>query len=145
MNMIRHYFRKLRKSERGASMVEFAIVALLLFTLIFGIIEFGWLFFGWITLTGAVREGARLAIVGEDGIEQAVINHARVVNITSGPKISKGGSGPTKTVTVEATGEIPLLTGLFSFLSNTGGNSYRVSSEATMRYESGLVQETNNN
>ena len=142
--MIRHYFRKLGKSERGATMVEFAIIALLLFTLILGIVEFGWLFFGWITLTGAVREGARRAIVGEADVVQVVENHARAVSITSGPTISRGGAGHTRTVTVAATGEIPLLTGLFSFLSNTGGNSYRVSAEATMRYESGMVTVTNN-
>ena len=142
--MIRHYFRQLRKSERGATMVEFALVALLLFTLIFGIVEFGWVFFGWITLTGAVREGARRAIVGESHIEQTVIDHARVVNITSGPTISMGGAGQTKTVTVSATGEIPLMTGLFSFISNTGSNTYQVSAEATMRYESGIVTVNNN-
>ena len=140
--MIRYYFRQLGKNERGAAMVEFAIIALLLFTLILGIVEFGWVFFGWITLTGAVREGARRAIVGENNIEATVIEHARAVTITDGPKISMDGAGQTKTVTVAATGEIPLLTGLFSFLSNTGGSSYRVSSEATMRYESGIVTVT---
>ena len=143
--MIRHYFRQLRKSERGATMVEFALVALLLFTLIFGIVEFGLVFFGWITLTGAVREGARRAIVGESDIEQTVIDHARAVNITSGPTISMDGAGQTKTVTVSATGEIPLMTGLFSFISNTGSNTYQVSAEATMRYESGIVTVNDNN
>jgi len=142
--VIRHYYRKLGKNERGATMVEFALVALLLFTLIFGIIEFGWVFFGWITLTGAVREGARRAIVGESNIEETVIEHARAVIITSGPTLSMGGAGQTKTVTVSATGEIPLMTGLFSFISNTGSNTYQVSAEATMRYESGIVTEDNN-
>jgi len=143
--LIRRLFRRLRKNDQGATIVEFAIVSLLLFTLIFGIVEFGLVFFGWITLTGAVREGARRAIVGESDIEQTVIEHARVVNITSGPIISMAGAGQTKTVTVSATGEIQLVTGLFSFLSNTGSNTYQVSSEATMRYESGIVTVTNNN
>lgn len=141
--MIRHYFRKLGKSERGAAMVEFAIIALLLFTLIFGIIEFGWLFFGWITLTGAVREGARLAVVGEDGIKETIERHAFAIQLdVSSPSVTTSGSGSTKTVTVSATGEIPLITGLFAFLSNTGNNTFQLSAESTMRYESGTVPET---
>ena len=72
--MIRHYFRKLRKSERGAAMVEFAIIAMLFFALIFGIIEFGWIFNGYITLTSAAQEGARLAIVTKyDELDKEVI------------------------------------------------------------------------
>ena len=142
--MIRHYFRKLGKSERGATAVEFAIVALLLFTLIFGIIEFGWLFFGWITLTGAVREGARRAIVGEDDVIQTVINHAPIVHFDSNSpavSIEDTGSGSERIITVAATGEIQLLTGLFSFISNTDHNTYEITAVSIMRYESGFPSE----
>ena len=141
--MIRYYFRQLGKSERGATLIEFALIALLLFTILFGIIEFGWLFFGWITLTGAVREGARLAVVGEDGIKETIERHASAIELdANSPSVTTSGSGLTRTVTVTATGEIPLITGLFAFLSNTGNNTFRLSAESTMRYESGTVPET---
>ena len=141
--MIRYYFRQLGKSERGTTMIEFAFVALLLFIILFGIIEFGWLFFGWITFTGAVREGARLAVVGEDGIKETIEKHAYAVQLDeSSPSVRRSGSGLTQTVTVSATGEIPLITGMFAFLSNTGNNTYQLSAEATMRYESGTVPVT---
>ena len=145
--MIRYHFRRLGKNERGAAMVEFAIVALLLFTLIFGIIEFGWLFFGYITFTAAVREGARMAIVGQTDIEQIIKNHSPAVNLDSESlDISWGPEqGSARTLIVSATGEIPLLTGLFSFLSNTDNNTYMLSAEAVMRYESGLIPTQNNN
>lgn len=128
--MIKYYFRRLGKNESGATMLEFAIVALLLVTLIFGIIEFGWIFFGWITLTGAVREGARLAIVGEgeSDIKTAVETHARVLEnleITTPIGVSQGESA-----SVSATGDLPLAIGFFF-----SGSSISLSAEATMRQE----------
>jgi Flp pilus assembly protein TadG len=55
--------RSLRKEE-GTSAVEFALIAPLLFILIFGIIEFGIAFMQLQTIRGAVREGARASAVG---------------------------------------------------------------------------------
>jgi Flp pilus assembly protein TadG len=54
---------KLRREE-GAAAVEFALIAGLLFMLIFGMIEYGFAFFQMQTLRGATREGARVAAVG---------------------------------------------------------------------------------
>lgn len=52
-----------RCSARGAAVVEMAIVAPLLLTLVFGIIEFGWVFMAYQTITNAAREGARTAVL----------------------------------------------------------------------------------
>jgi Flp pilus assembly protein TadG len=49
--------------ERGATLVEFALVLPLLMLFIFGAIDFGWAFAQNINIRGAVREGARLAVV----------------------------------------------------------------------------------
>ncbi|MFZ2170078.1 MAG: TadE/TadG family type IV pilus assembly protein [Methylococcaceae bacterium] len=51
------------KAQRGAAMVEFALIALLFFMLLFGIIEFGRAFFTYNTLVEATRRGARVAAV----------------------------------------------------------------------------------
>jgi Flp pilus assembly protein TadG len=51
------------RDERGAAMVEFAFVAVILFTLVFGIIDFGRAIFLYNNLTNAAREGARFAAV----------------------------------------------------------------------------------
>ena len=51
------------KNQRGASMVEFAIVLPLLLLLVFGIIEFGLLLYNKAMITNASREGARSGIV----------------------------------------------------------------------------------
>jgi Flp pilus assembly protein TadG len=55
--------------------VEFALVAPLLFTLVFGIIDFGWLFGQHLDTRHGAREGARLVAVnfnpdGNDGAAQ---------------------------------------------------------------------------
>ena len=49
-----------RFSERGAALVEFALVAPLLLVVIAGIVDFGFLFQRYEVLTNAAREGARL-------------------------------------------------------------------------------------
>jgi hypothetical protein len=51
-------------AERGAAAVEFAIVAPLLFMLVFAVIQFGIAFLEVQTIRGAVREGGRAAAVG---------------------------------------------------------------------------------
>jgi len=55
--------RKLLGEERGGATVEFAIIAVVLFSIVFGIIEFGILMFDQHILTNASREGARAGIV----------------------------------------------------------------------------------
>lgn len=49
--------------ERGANLVEFAILAPLLILLLFGIIEFAWVFGQNLNVRHGAREGARLAAV----------------------------------------------------------------------------------
>jgi Flp pilus assembly protein TadG len=54
--------RSLRRQE-GAAAVEFALLASILFVLVFGIIDFGFAFHAWNDTSNAAREGARRAIV----------------------------------------------------------------------------------
>jgi Flp pilus assembly protein TadG len=54
------------KNERGQTMVEFAVVLPVLALLLFGVIQFGIAFNNYITLTDAVRAGARKAAVSRN-------------------------------------------------------------------------------
>jgi Flp pilus assembly protein TadG len=56
--------RNLIRNENGQAFVEFALVLPILLVLVFGIIQFGILFNNYLTLTDAVRAGARQAAVG---------------------------------------------------------------------------------
>ena len=51
--------RRVRRSERGAAVVEFALVMPLLLTVMFGLITTGLAFSDHLSATNAVREGAR--------------------------------------------------------------------------------------
>lgn len=51
------------RDERGAAMLEFAIVAPLLVTLVFGTVDVGRYFFLYHAVLNAARDGARLAAV----------------------------------------------------------------------------------
>jgi len=51
------------KSQRGAALPEFALIALVFFTLLFSAIEVGRWLFTWNTLVEATRRGARIAAV----------------------------------------------------------------------------------
>src|SRR5215207_5233335 len=52
------------RAQHGQSMTEFALVLPLLALLLFGVIQFGIAFNNYITLTDAVRAGARKGAVG---------------------------------------------------------------------------------
>src|SRR6266567_3995927 len=64
-----------RGSERGASAVEFAIIASLLFMIVFGTIQFGIAYNRYQGLQAAALEGARIAAV--DGTQSDVESRVR--------------------------------------------------------------------
>lgn len=54
----------LRRSERGAAIIETALTLPLLLLVAVGIFEFGRAFQTWEVMTNAAREGARVAVLG---------------------------------------------------------------------------------
>lgn len=54
-----------QRGERGASLVEFAIVLPIFALLLFGMIDFGFAFGDYLSIRSGVREGARRAAVNE--------------------------------------------------------------------------------
>lgn len=56
-------FLRFRQDDRGQALVEFALVSVLLFTLLFGGLDFGRALNAWAVVTHASREGARVAAV----------------------------------------------------------------------------------
>jgi len=58
--------RRITRDETGQTMAEFAIVLPVLCVLLFGIIQLGIVFNNYVTLTDAVRAGARQAAVSRN-------------------------------------------------------------------------------
>ncbi|MDH3240081.1 MAG: pilus assembly protein [Alphaproteobacteria bacterium] len=57
-------FRRMRRCKKGGTAIEFAIVAGLLFTFLFGIIEFAMYSLASVLLEGSMREASRFGITG---------------------------------------------------------------------------------
>src|SRR5690242_11754803 len=55
--------KMVKRSERGNTMVEFALAFMVFFVVLYGIMEFGRVVASYNILSGAAREGARYAIV----------------------------------------------------------------------------------
>jgi len=68
------------KNERGQTMTEFALVLPILVVLLFGIIQFGIAFNNYVTLTDAVRAGARKAAVSRNLLDPGAACRTQVLD-----------------------------------------------------------------
>lgn len=68
------------RDDRGQTMVEFTLVVPLLLVILFGIIQFGIVYNNYITLTDAVRVGARKAAVSRTAAFPADVAKAALLN-----------------------------------------------------------------
>src|SRR5579862_568398 len=69
--------------QRGAALVEFAIVVVLFCALLFGIIDFSNVFNNYNALRQGVREGARQGVVGNVGSDSSCDLHGAPGNATT--------------------------------------------------------------
>jgi Flp pilus assembly protein TadG len=132
-----------RRARRGAAIVEMAVIAPLLLTLLFGIMEFGWMFMVHETMTNTARECARLATL--QGVSDADVQ-ARFLDAMEGTGVhvtpsmmtishSTEGSAEVVTVRVQVPYSDVTITGLSSFLGISRNN---LTSVCSMRKEGTL-------
>ena len=128
--------RSAHSREKGAAIVESAIVLPVFFIVLIGIMEFGLVFHNYLTLQNAVREGARFAAIGssEAAVEQRVRDFSAsldqgslAINIAN----AQGNRGTI--VTVDSSYPLPLITPMMKQL--VGQNSFALAAEASMRLE----------
>ena len=60
---------KANRREKGQALVEFALISVLLFTLLIGITDLTRLYFTYSSMNNAAREGARYGIVNPNDLE----------------------------------------------------------------------------
>ena len=123
-----------RGGRRGNTLVEFALVVLLFFLLVFGLIDFGRLFFTELTLQHALRQAGRFAVTGNHLTDpnsnppgqqltrvDSIISVARQAavgipipadNIQVSSQVGGAGSagGPSDTMTISLNYDLPLIT-----------------------------------
>jgi Flp pilus assembly protein TadG len=123
------------RNERGQTLTEFAIVLPILALLLFGVIQFGIAFNNYITLTDAVRAGARKGAVGrhlqnpQAAVDQSVRNAATDLK-SSDLQISINSSW-TQGSDVTVTATYPYNINLLGVVVKSG----RLSSSTTERVE----------
>jgi Flp pilus assembly protein TadG len=101
-----------REDDRGAIVVEFALILPLLLILLFGIIEFGRAYNTQIALQGAAREGARALALGNSATDAVNASSGVAISISSTSGCPDGDSEAFATVTTSAdfTFSIPFVT-----------------------------------
>jgi len=146
--------------QRGASAVEFALVAPLFFLLLFSVVDFSAMMWATVTMQHAVREGARYAVTGQNALDpnasapqryRAVLEKihdsshgifdrsgAQVttwVNGTSQPNGAGMFGSAGDIVVIQVTCNWPLITPIVAAFYQSNGGKYRFSVAATMRNE----------
>jgi Flp pilus assembly protein TadG len=81
------------RGDRGAALMEFALVMPVLFLLLFGIIEFGFAFNDYQAVRQGVREGARQAVVADYGSTTACSQNGAAAGLATA-----GADGNTRKV-----------------------------------------------
>jgi Flp pilus assembly protein TadG len=143
----------LRRSERGTALVEFALVAPLLFLLIFGIIDFGRALNYYNQITQLAGQGARAAAVNRapDGTALSTSNQYEIQQQLAGkytaqPELKNGivacithvPSGPGDYVTVRVSYNFHFLP-LISAAAQAVGGSLNLVATETQRAETAPV------
>jgi len=134
-------FRKLRKAEDGAVLVEAAFVLPILLLIVWVIIDFARAFYTVNSLATAVREGARVAAVYEDPAanETAIKNRVKAAfNAFGGPPLTDA-----QIIVIDETttdGEVTVRVHEYEWLTTTpitfiSGGRILMTREATFRWE----------
>ncbi|KKK36318.1 hypothetical protein WQ57_19710 [Mesobacillus campisalis] len=121
------------KSEKGQSLVEFALVLPILILVLFGIVDFGRVFHTYLTIDHAGREAARAASIGKTGpeAEQVAVNSGGSINLTTAHvNVTTGASGTDARVVIDYP---------FSFITPVIGNllsgGFTITNTTVMRVE----------
>ena len=131
-------------NQKGATIVEFAIVLSLLLTLIFGITEFGLFIFNRQVITNAAREGARAGIVAlpvrrtDNEIKAEVLDYAEEHLVTFGDDVLTADDIviPARCLTFQCDLEVQVdYEYKFLFLSNLGIGPIDLRATSVMKME----------
>lgn len=115
-----------KTSDRGTAAVEFALILPVLLLIVFGIIDFGRALNAQITLTGAAREGVRLAALGySDAAIQARVAAAApsLTGITTTVVANcPPGAGPAEDAQVDVSYRFSFITPIGAVAGFIGGS-----------------------
>lgn len=135
-------------SERGAELIEFAIVMPILLFIIAGIVDFGMMFRTWEAVTNASREGARVGVLPGYNtpdvqarvnayLAAAGLTGPRTTTVTNVPVATPAGTFTARRVNVQygyqfviLGGFAPMFGGSFGTINLRGVSVMRTESQA---------------
>ena len=123
------------KSGRGQSLVEFALVIPILIIIVLGILEFGNLWFTMNTMSGAAREGVRIAAVTAPDVTQVetvVQNYLITSNLGAATITVAGPNAANEVVVTVQMMYNPIFLGLLPGMDA----AFQLTRSATMHWES---------
>ncbi len=130
-----------KKSERGQSLVEFALLLPIFLVLVLAVADFGWALRSFITATNSAREGARLGVTGAPASAiqgRAVATSANMLT-TADVTVSNPGGTPGSSVVVNVNTVYHYITPLVPMLHLLSGGTFPdplpIKTSATMRLE----------
>lgn len=97
------------KSERGAELIEFALILPLLLLIMLAIVDFGFMFQRYEVLTNAAREGARIAVL--PGYTTADVQARVCAYLQTGGVPATGCPNPSNPTIVVTNQSIPMPAG----------------------------------
>jgi Flp pilus assembly protein TadG len=133
--------------EKGAELIEFALVLPLLLLVMVGIMDFGLLFQRYETVTNAAREGARVAVLpgyGQADVQARVTQYLAAAGLTATPTfaytapqaLSVGGACVTITgITVGYPYQYLFIGNITGLFGGSGFTTATLTATAKMRYE----------
>jgi Flp pilus assembly protein TadG len=123
------------KSGKGQSLVEFALVIPILVMVVLGIFEFGNLWFTMHTMSGAAREGVRIAAVTAPDINQVeniVQNYLTAANLGAATITVAGPNAVNEVVVTVQMTYTPIFLGILPGMDA----AFQLTRSATMHWES---------
>jgi Flp pilus assembly protein TadG len=133
------------RSERGAELIEFAVVAPILIFIIAGIFEFGMMFRALEAITNAAREGARVGVLPgynapdvqtrvNDYLDASGLTAAHTTTVTDQTLATAAGSFTARSVNVSYPYQFVVLSGFAPLFGGSFG-SMNLTAAAIMRTE----------
>jgi Flp pilus assembly protein TadG len=139
--------RRLRACEKGAELIEFALVFPMLLFVAFGIMDFGLLFQRYEVLGNAAREGARIAVLpgyAQADVQARVTQYLTASGLTAAPTVTYaapqavnvGGACITVTgVTIAYPHQYLFVGKIIGLFGGSGFTSKTLHATARMRFE----------
>jgi Flp pilus assembly protein TadG len=140
----------LGRDDRGAELIELAMIFPILMLLVAGMVDFGFLFQRYEVVTNAAREGARIAVLpgyGDADVQQRVRDYLTTSGLTESPTVvltypapvtlPSGGVVQTASVVVEYPSRFSFIGPIAAMVGGSGWGIVTLRAASVMRLEAG--------